>query len=322
MNEYHVLILYRPFSELTHSQTLTPSAADETIQLVDESLQSVGLTTEILLVGNDYEQVLGDYDPRTTLIFNYCDGYHETPTGYDPITRTFEAMGFAFTGADDETLWAAQDKATTQAQLVRHGIPTPQYRIYDSDDVGDWDIFPAFVKPARLHASLGILPESVVETSAQLRQQVQRLLDEFGQPALVEDFIEGSEFRVSLWGDHHLEVLPLVGFHYPDRQYGFKDYTTKWDEIGLQVEAPARVRPAMKTRLEAMAKATFHAVRMRDYGGIDIRVRGEQAYVIDPNQNPDISTESSFLRSIHAAGLDYSAMLARIVRLAAQRMPR
>jgi D-alanine-D-alanine ligase len=322
--DYKVLILYRPMPDLDADSELQQTiATHETIVAVDEALRAAAFDTHIIHVGDDIEQVLGTYDPRETVIFNYCDGYHDNPSGYDPITQLYEQMGFAYTGADDQTLCQSQDKAITKSQLVQQGIPTPEYRFFDSDDVSAWTVFPAFVKPAHLHASMGILPESVVENRQQLRQQVQRILDEFQHPALVEDFIEGDEYRVSIWGNHKLEVLPVTGFYYmPDQRYGLKHFDAKWDETGYHSEVPAsRLTPILQARIEAAAKATFQAVNMRDYGGIDMRVRGDQPYVIDPNQNADISPESTFLRAVKAVGGDYSDMMGQIVRLASARRP-
>lgn len=320
---YKVLIAYRPFS-IDDPALLQTVASDETIQIVHDSLAAAGFDAEIVCVGRDIETVLRGYDPRETLIFNYCDGFQDDPTGYDPVTRLFEDLGFAYTGARDAVLVSSQDKATIKAVLVAHDVPTPVYRICETAPE-DWTHFPALVKPSRKHGSLGITPESVVETPEALARQVRRVVEEWQQPALVEEFIDGVEYRVSLWGNGHVETLPLMSITYfpiPGRQYGLKDFQTKWEEIGLKMDIPAQVEPALKRRIEETAIAAYHACEMRDYGGIDIRVRDDTPYVIDPNANADISDVSNFIRVAKAAGYDYSMMLARIVRLAAERIPR
>lgn len=325
MPDYQVLILYRPPDVLDCTTLLPYEAADVSVQIVDAGLRQAGIATQIALVGQDIETFLAYRDPRQTVIFNYCDGYHVDESGYDPITRIYEAQCFAYTGADDQSLWLGRDKQFGKNQLVKHGIPTPEYQIYETDDVDDWTIFPALVKPSRLHASLGIGPESVVDNPDQLKRQVQYVLDTFQQPALVEDFIEGEEYRVSVWGGKNLVVLPFIGYHYlpnTERRYGFKDYETKWSEDHIRVDIPAQVEPNLAERISDVAKKAFRAVLMRDYGGIDIRVRGDVPYVIDPNPNPDISTESSFDRAVRAAGQDYSHLVTEIVRLAAKRRPK
>ncbi len=95
---YQILILYRPSTHLSHSQFLSNAASDETVQLVDKALQQEGFDTTIILVGDDIEDVLRRYDTASTVIFNYCDGYHDGPSGYDPITCLYETLSFVYTG--------------------------------------------------------------------------------------------------------------------------------------------------------------------------------------------------------------------------------
>lgn len=317
-----ILIAFRPFTQIDDPELLQTIANDDTIRFAHEALSADGLRAEVLHVDDDLETRLRAYDPQRTLIFNYCDGFADNPSGYDPVTQVFESLGFAYTGADDSTLQWSQDKALAKARLVEAGVPTPVYAIYeDAEKTADWSLFPALVKPARQHGSLGITPQSVVHTPAELQQQVRRIVQEWRQPALVEDFIEGDEYRISILGNgHELEILPFmrIRFH---ASHGLKDFETKWLETGITIEVPAEVSPVLHQRMKEAAIRAFRAVDMRDYGGIDVRVRGDNPYVIDPNQNPDISEVSNFLRMAQAANMDYPAMLGRIARLAAARLP-
>lgn len=322
---YQIVILYRPSNYLEHSEFLTNEASDPTVQLVDLALQKEGFATQIILVGEDIEEVLRRYDTANTVIFNYCDGYHDGPVGYDPITCLYETLGFAYTGSDDTTLLQSRDKSIAKAQLVRRGIPTPTYRVYDKPNVSDWKVFPAIVKPNGYHASYGITQKAVVHSVPELKRQVEYLLDEWQQAALVEDFIGGQEYRVSLWGNAEIEVLPVMAVHYPqapDPSLAFQDYDTKWDESRMHFEIPAQLKPSVKSRIEKVAKSTYHATGMRDYGGIDLRMRGDTPFILDPNHNPDISEVSFIVRMAATIGYDYGGVLARIVRLAAMRRVR
>ncbi len=69
------------------------------------------------------------------------------------------------------------------------------------------------------------------------------------------------------------------------------------------------------------AMAAYRAFHLRDYGRIDIRVRGDQPYVLDVNSNPDITIDGGFAKTAAVAGYDYGAMASRIVNLAARRRP-
>lgn len=328
---YKVLIAYRPFDEKTPPEQWSEIPADEDIDWVENCLRSTGMETEILYVGRDVEEVLRGYDPRETVIFNYCDGYAYTDeddnyeqTGYDPVTKIFEALDFAFTGATDQTLWDGQDKAIAKAQLTTRGIPTPVYRVYRTSDASDWTIFPALVKPSRQHASMGISQKSVVKNPEELKQQIEYVLDTWQQPALVEEYIEGAEVRVSLWGNGKLEVLPMLRIHYPyasDPRYAVLDYDSKWDESRIAYELPAQFERGVKRNIEKVARAAYRATGMRDYGSMDIRVRDGQPYVIDPNQNADVSEVSYVIRVARAAGYTDAHLLSGLVRLAAERRP-
>src|SRR4051794_18986261 len=94
---YQILILYRPPHLLEESEFLSNADSDPTVQLVDAALQKEGFDTRIVLVGEDIEDVLRRYDTGSTVIFNYCDGFHDGPSGYDAITCLYETLGFAFT---------------------------------------------------------------------------------------------------------------------------------------------------------------------------------------------------------------------------------
>jgi D-alanine-D-alanine ligase len=55
-----------------------------------------------------------------------------------------------------------------------------------------------------------------VQTPAELAQRVSFVLDELQQPAIVEDFIDGREFHISVLGNGTLHALPLGGIDYSD----------------------------------------------------------------------------------------------------------
>ena len=71
-------------------------------------------------------------------------------------------------------------------------------------------MFPAIVKPMNEHCSMGITQDSVVINQAELTKRISFVLDQYSQPALVEDFIDGREFHVSIWGNETLTVLPVA----------------------------------------------------------------------------------------------------------------
>ena len=239
-----------------------------------------------------------------------------------------ERLGFAYTGADAWTLETTQDKAKTKDLLLAQQIPTPESRVFSRPVLDGWRRYPALVKPAAEHCSYGITRDSVVDSGPELKRAIEQVLDRWKQPALVEDFIDGVEYNVSLWGNGRLRALPLAAIDYsafPDHHDRLCTYDAKWDPDSeafhlTSVTCPADVSDRLRERIESAAEAAYRALRLRDYGRIDMRVRRGVPYVLDVNSNPDITIEGGLARSGRAAGYDYGQLTARIVELAARRM--
>ncbi len=67
--------------------------------------------------------------------------------------------------------------------------------------------------------------------------------------------------------------------------------------------------------------AAYRALRCRDYGRIDLRLREGAPYVVDVNANCDITIDGGFAKTAKVAGCDYGAMASRIVGWANRRRP-
>jgi D-alanine-D-alanine ligase len=125
------------------------------------------------------------------------------------------------------------------------------------------------------------------------------------------------------------QVLPISAMDYsafPDYHDRLCTFDAKWNPESeayrlTAVQCPALLDKTLKRRIERVALATYKALNLRDYGRVDMRVRNGVPYVLDVNANPDITMEGGFARSARAAGYDYGQMTARILSLAARRMP-
>jgi D-alanine-D-alanine ligase len=321
-----VVIIYRPFSNITDEAVLATLATNETVEKVRRALIDYGYTAEVLYIDENAETALQAYDPRRTLIFNYCEGLADGTDGYDPITKLLDEMGFVYTGATDRVIVLSFDKGHIKATLRKHRIPTPEYRLCDTMPE-DWTLYPALVKPAGQHGSYGITRTAVVDNPEQLAKQIEYVVQTWNCPALIEDFIDGTEYRVSLWGNGMIEMLPLMEIDFspqPDYHRRLKDFETKWAEeetVAWRIRVPAPVPRDLEQQIFQVATDSFRALELQDYGSLDVRVRDGQVYVIDVNANCDLADNSNFRRAINAAGMTYSQMIGRIASIAAQRLP-
>lgn len=281
------------------------------------------------IAGDDIATHLHSFDPSEHIIFNWCEGLPGLEHGEWLVAKRLEMLGFTFTGADSETLALAQDKFRVKVLLDQAGIPTPAWRIYHDAEPCAWDRFPAIVKPMNEHCSAGITPDSVVLNPLDLENRVLFILETYNQPAMVEDFIDGREFHVSVWGNEKLTVLPAAEMDFSfftdikDRLCTYDSKFIPGSDHYEKIETllPAPLSDEETQALEKVCCDAYRAMGCRDYARLDIRLRDNVFYVLDINPNADISSEASMACAAEFAGISYGQMGSLFVRLAARRHP-
>ncbi len=272
---------------------------------------------------------LDEYAPDDYLVFNWCEEIPGVPRSAAEVARRLEDLGFTFTGADSRALTLAQDKRLVKRVLRRNGVPTPAWKIYDNTAQNGWERFPAIVKPAFEHCSLGVTREAVVCSPQELRQRIEYVLETFAQPALVEEFIDGRELHVTVIGNGKLHVLPPAEMDFSafaDVRDRLCTYESKFDPQSdsyneIQLRLPASLSADELARLEQTALAAYRAASCRDYARLDIRMRGGTFYVLDINPNADFSPDTSLALAAEVAGYSYGRLGSWLINLAAQRHP-
>jgi D-alanine-D-alanine ligase len=183
------------------------------------------------------------------------------------------------------------------------------------------------VKPATEDASMGIDLHSVATHPAALYEGVRRVIDQYEQPAMVEQFIPGREVAVAMWGNAPVTTLPIAEEDYScisDPLQRLLTFEAKWEPDSyyyknINARCPATLSEEEEIRIQQVAIATFHAMTLRDFGRVDIRYYEGFPYVIDINELPDLSPESGFWNSARAAGYKYAEMIEGILQYAMKR---
>jgi D-alanine-D-alanine ligase len=322
-----VVLLYNINSEWTQNEK------DEVIrlstQLGDALIETGHPTFTVSIKDDNIEDHLRPFDPAKYIIFNWCEGLPGVEHSEWLVVKKLETLGYTYTGADSGALSLAYDKRRIKVILDKASIPNPAWRIFDSNDVQDWKIFPAIVKPQNEHCSAGITPESVVMNITDLKNRISFILDKYSQPALVEDFIDGREFHVAVWGNEKITVLPAAEMDF-SRFGNMKDklctYEAKfipgsqhYEEIKTLL--PASLTDDEKKAMEKVCCDAYKATECRDYARMDIRLRDNVFYVLDVNPNADISSDASMACAAEADGISYAQMGSLIVQMAAKRHP-
>jgi D-alanine-D-alanine ligase len=225
------------------------------------------------------------------------------------------------------------DKGKTKHIFVSEGIPTPKYRIFREGQKISYSLrFPAIVKPNNEDGSFGIDSGSVVNNLEELERRVRFILEEFKQPALVEEYVEGREFHVSVFGNYpNTEILPIseITFeNFPAGKPKITDYNAKWlkdseEYKNTPVRCPAEIEPALEEKIRKLAEECMRIFMFRDYGRVDIRMdENGNLFVLEVNANPDISPKAGYMRSFMATGRTYSDFVNSVVFWASERKGR
>jgi D-alanine-D-alanine ligase len=322
-----VILLHNMDPEWTEAE-LREAAQD--VAALGDALAGVGHRVELLPVEDDrLRDRLKPFDRHDHIVFNWCEGLPGVPHSESEVAAVLEDLGFTFTGSPAAVLALSQDKSRVKGVLDAVGLPTPPWAVFDEPDAGDWATFPAIVKAAHEHCSIGISAESVVCSPAELESRITFILGQYRQPALVEEFIDGREFHVAAWGNGTVKVLPpaemdfvgLTDIH--DRLFTYEAKYVPGSRLyeTIELRVPAELDPPALAELERLVLETYRASGCRDYGRIDVRYRDGAFYVIDVNPNPDINPLTSMTYAAAEVGYSYGGMGSRIVNLAAARHP-
>jgi D-alanine-D-alanine ligase len=269
-------------------------------------------------------------DQRADLYFNLTESYAGDDTKEMNVAAYLELLGRRFTGAGPHGLYLAQDKALAKKIFAFHNIRTPDFmtgyrgRLDCAHDIH----FPVIVKPALEDGSIGIRFSAVVGSLKELMERIDEVHAQFDGPVLIEEYIEGREIYVAVLGNRDPEALPIVELDLSQLPAGtprIAGTEVKWEQgtavyRNTQPFFPDDLDEDTERKLKETACAAYQALKLRDYGRIDIRLDAEgNAHVIEVNPNPWLLSTAEFAKAAKKSGRQHCQLIADIVELAMSR---
>ncbi len=300
---------------------------------VCSALEEIGYETVIFNVDQNIDrltQFLSSEKPD--LVFNLCESLGDTSVHEMHVCSLYELLGVPYTGSSPITLGLCLNKVRTKEILSYNGIPTPRFLQYSDPPTKQNGLglsFPLILKPAFEDASIGIDVGSVVSDWEAMKNRIEHIIEEYKQPALVEEFIQGREINAAIIGNDRLEVLPLSEIDFSTLPEGIPhilSYNAKWMKGTIEYQhtvatCPAPLPKSIENAVRNLALRTYRIMGCRDYARVDIRLdRESRPFVIEVNSNPDLCDDAGFARSARMAGMDYHALIKRIVLIALLRV--
>ena len=291
---------------------------------------------------------------KPDLCFNIAEG-HAGNGREAQIPAILEMLRIPYTGSQVLTLALALDKPMTKRVLMYHGLPTPEFQVFERpDDPIDDDLlneagdlrYTMFVKPSREGTGMGVSATSIVTTVEQLRQQVEQQLDRYNQPILCERYIKGREITVGLIGNLQPSaarrinertapnILPGELTFFPPMEidtgaYGESEAGLYTNRMKVELVddfyylCPAPLDSALVEQLNMLTAAVFRVLGCYDVARVDYRLDetdSNQPYVLEINPLPGLNPGySDICIEAAALGWTYEQLIGRIVDLAAAR---
>ena len=301
---------------------------------IARALGALGFKTTIFNVDGDIRRFVSFlHDEPPDVVFNLCESLGDSSIHEMHAVGIYELMGIPYTGSDPLTLGTALNKVRVKEILLYNGLPTPRFQLFKSwirMSVDERLTYPLIVKPSQEDASLGIETDSIVSSLHELRKRVRYVIEQFDQPALVEEYIDGRELNVGILGNRKPIVFPISEIDMstlPKQYHRIISYNAKWMKGTEEYEhtkglCPAPLPPALEATIKEMALRAYQLLGCRDYARIDFRLsKDHKPYILEMNPNPDISDDAGFARSAGAYGYKFEELVGKIVECALERLP-
>jgi D-alanine-D-alanine ligase len=304
----------------------------ETIKGIASSLKKMGHKVFLIEANENAYFRLKNLRKKIDFVFNIAEGF-----GVDreaQIPAILEMLRIPYLGSKPLTQAICLNKAKTKEILAFHKIPTPKFQLFE---IGNEKLkknlkFPLIVKPNCEGSSKGIFQNSVAKNENGLRKKIKEVIKNLNQPALVEEFLEGREFTVSLIGNNPVEVLPIVELNFsvlPKNFYPMDSYEIKWiiDNPNSKIQTvicPAKIEKKLEKKIKEICLKTKKVLGILDWCRIDLRLDKKGIpNVLEVNQIPGIIPDpkenSRFPLAARTAGYSYEEMLEKLIKTALKR---
>lgn len=263
-------------------------------------------------------------DRRPDLVFLGMKYVYDDEGSEYWISAHFDKRGIAYTGSDQLAHTLEANKQLAKQRVIEHGLATSPYVVTQGLIIGDTSnmTYPLFVKPANRGGGKGVDRDSVVHTPQQLTDKVARLIARYGGNALIEEYLSGREFSVSIVGtsDDQLLALPIELVAEPNDR-GVRMLSSAVKSSNTEVVSRVTDIP-LKKRIDTLALAIFDALGARDYGRIDMRLDAHgNPQFLEANLIPSLAEGyGSFPKACDMYGyLTYRAMIISIAQMGLRR---
>jgi len=329
---------------MTHELLVPPQSleglSEEDIDLfrtenhVYTTLQNLGHDVRVIGIWDrlsELRETVREFKPH--VVFNLLEDFSGIAAYDHHVVAYLEMIRQRYTGCNPRGLMLSRDKVLTKQVLAWHRVATPAFQLFPHGKRFKEPKklkFPLFVKSATEDASFGISQASIVADMTSLRERVTFIHERIQSDALVEEYIDGRELYIGVLGNTRLKVLPIWELNFGtmvDSQSGIATQRMKrnrkyQEKHGITTGLAQGLSDAEIGRLTKLAKRIYRALHLSGYARLDFRMRADgTVFLLEANANPALTEGEDLAESAKAVGIEYDALITRIVNLGISYMP-
>jgi len=298
----------------------------ETVEAISDVLKALG--HEVVWLGGGRDFLAAILCERVDIVFNIAEGRGDGRSREAQVPGVLEMLSIPYTGSDSQCLAICLDKPLTKSIVAAEGARTPQWRVItDSEQLHEisWNgfPFPVFIKPSHEGSSKGIRAGNIVERSTQATKEITALLDQYRQPVMVEEYIEGDEVTVGVLGNSPPRILGVMRVLPKTKQRNFIysiEVKRDWERL-VQYECPANLEQTVLDKIREASLKIFKVLGCYDFARIDFRVGKDGIpYFLEINPLAGLNPRSSDLPILaRMQGMDFPELVSGILNAALKR---
>ena len=250
------------------------------------------------------------------IVFNALHGKY----GEDGILQgTLDMLGIPYTGSGVRAAALTMDKLTAKRIFCAEGIATPRFRciskaerdVYTAERIRTDFGLPVVVKAPEQGSSIGVY---IVTREEDLQGAIDEAFS-YGNEVLVEEFIEGRELTVAVWGTPaDAQALPVIEITTTSGRY---DYASKYTPGASAHIVPAELSPECTAAVQELAVRAFKACGCAGVARLDVMLStAGKPYAIEVNAVPGMTATSLVPDAARAVGIEFPELCEKILAMA------
>ncbi|WP_177505759.1 D-alanine--D-alanine ligase family protein [Anaerosinus sp.] len=252
---------------------------------------------------------------KCDIVFNAIHGKYGED-GY--LQGALELLGIPYTGSGVLANALAMDKVVSKRLFVAGNVSTPRFTVYERSDLSEnitKEIIqeyslPVVIKASTQGSSIGV---SIVENVDDLKRAIEDSF-KYSEHILVEEFIQGRELTVAVWGDKEKSALPIIEIVPHSGKY---DYRSKYTKGATDYIVPAKIDDNLTEKIQAMSLKTFKLLGCKGIARIDVMLGADNVpYVLEVNTVPGMTETSLVPKAAKAIGISFEELCEKLLLMA------